>query len=103
MFRRVLVHRTELLRPGAAFIAAESDTNHIAVLEANGFFDDTLRFLNPEVTSGVEDPIQRHAKVTLTALSAAFQPFEQRGEFLPPPLHDADRNVDFGMKNILRM
>src|SRR5271165_2730995 len=100
---RVLVHFTELLRRGAALISSESDSGNISVLEGNGFVNDALRFLDPEVAHRVEDPIQRQAKVSLAALPPPLQPFEQRCEFLPPPQYSANGNIHLGMKNILRV
>src|SRR5271166_5336008 len=74
--RRVLVHFAELAWLGAALVSSESNPNNISVLEMNGLLDYALRFLDSEVAHRIEDPVQRHPKLTLAALPPALQPFE---------------------------
>src|SRR5208337_4840024 len=98
----VFVHFAKLVWRGAALIASEPNPNNISVLEMNGLLDYALRFLDSEVAHRIEDPVQRHPKLTLAALPPALQPFEQRSKILPPPLYNASRDVHLGMAHILR-
>src|ERR1019366_2244655 len=83
VLRGVLIDVAELLRCGAALIPANSDARDVALLEANCLFNHTARFVHAEVPDRVEDPVQRHAKFALAALSPTLCSFKQRGKFLP--------------------
>src|SRR5271157_3089764 len=79
---RVRVYLAKLLRSGAAFVAPEANPDHVSILETHGLFDHALRLLHSEVPHCVEDPVQRHSKVTLATLSSSLRAFKERREFL---------------------
>src|SRR5215469_8776997 len=97
----VFVDMPKLLRPGAALVAADSDGNDISVLQTDGFVDNAAGLIHSEVADRIEDPIERDAEVAFAALTATFGAFQERREFLTTPVHDARRNVDLSMKDVL--
>ena len=101
--RSVFIYLTKLLGSCATLVAAQTNSDHVTVPEANGFLGDAQRVLDSEVTSRVEDPIQRNTKVTFAALPSSFRTFKQWREFLSSPLHHARGNVHLGVENVLRM
>ena len=54
------------------------------------------------MADGIEDPEKRNAEVTLTALAAAFQAFEDRIEVQLPVITNTDRDIDLCMQHVLR-
>ncbi len=102
MLRPASVDRGEPFSRSSAFIAADAEGDHIAIVKLDRQIEHTLRFLRAELPNGIEDPQQRNAEVFLAALAAAFEAFEDRGKILFAPQTDADRNDDFSVQNILR-
>ena len=103
MLRCVLVDIAKLLRPGAPLVSTNSYAGDVSALAANCLVNYPARFVHAEVPDGVEDPVERHAKVALAALTSSLRAFEQRSKFLPSPMNYAGRDVDLGMQNILRV
>src|SRR6476659_1661694 len=86
MFTHEIERFAEQLGPGAALVATNAEGYNMAVAVANGRFRHHSRAFCAEVARGVEDPQQGDAEVTLSASSAAFQPFENRVEILVLPM-----------------
>src|SRR5579863_7282627 len=99
----MFVNFAELLGPGTALVSTDTNAGDTAVAEANGLVDHASGFVDSEMTDGVEDPIQRHAKVTLAALAPAFGAFEERSKFLSSPLHHPDRDIHLRVHHTLRV
>ena len=99
----MFVDFAKLLWPGAALVAANSDAYDIAALEPYRLVHYAACLIHSEVADRVEDPIERHAEVAFAALATALGSFEERRKLLSAPLHDAGRDVDFGVNHILRV
>ena len=95
------VDAAEKFRRGLQFVAANADTDDMAVPVASGEFENFLRFLDSEVAGGVEDPKQRNAEIARAAGAAALQTLEDGGEILLAEKADADGNVDLGVQHVL--
>ncbi len=96
------------LGAAAALVAAKADADDGGVLGAHfgGFAEDALGFGHGEVAYGVEDPVEREAKLALAAFAGALQTgedgLEARGVVVAPHVDDADGDVDLGMDDALR-
>src|SRR2546427_3604897 len=82
-------------------VAANSETNDIAITKLNGQVHYLLRSFRSELADCVEDPEQRDAKVFLTAHASAFEALENCCEILFPPQAYSNRNKDLGMQHVL--
>src|SRR5205807_835509 len=86
---------------GFQFVASDADAGDFAVVITNGELEDFLRGFSAELADGVENPNQRDAEVARAAGAAAIQAFEDGGEILLAPQADSDRDIDFGVQNVL--
>ena len=73
--------------------------------QLGGLAEDALGFLDGEVADGVEDPVEREAKLADGALAGAFQTREDGLEAarieVAPHIDDADGDEDLGVDHAL--
>ena len=71
-----------------------------------GFAEDAIGFFDGEVADGVEDPVEREAKLARGALAGALEGGEDGLEAarieVAPHIDDADGDVDLGVDHALR-
>jgi hypothetical protein len=82
-------------------VAANADADHVALAVEDGQFENSLRLFDAEVAGGVENPEQRDAEIAGAAGASAFEGIEDGGEILLAAQADADRDVNFGVQNVL--
>ena len=95
------VDAAEKFRRSLYLVAANADSNNMAVVVSRRQFENFLRFLDSEVAGCVENPEQRHAEIASAAGTSALQALEDRGEILLAKETDADGNIDLGVQHIL--
>src|SRR5580700_8519757 len=84
------------------FVAANADADHVALAVEHGELENSLRLLDAEVAGRVENPKQRDAEIAGTPGASTFESVEDGGEILLAAQADADRDVNFGVENVLR-
>src|SRR5580704_4060786 len=84
------------------FVAANADAHHVALAVEHGEFENSLRLFDAEVAGRVENPEQRDAEIACATGASAFESVEDGGEILLAAQAHADRDVNFGMENVLR-
>src|ERR1700685_1433749 len=99
----VFINFAKLLWPSLSFIATNPDAGDIHTLTSNRLIHDAPGFIDSEMTHGIEDPIQRDAKVAFAALAPAFRTFKKGRNLLPAPVPRARRYVHLRVHHALRM
>src|SRR5271166_4337959 len=102
---RARIDIAKQLGRGTALVASQTDADDAVagLAQRDGLVEHQPGAARAEVADGVEDPVQRHAEIALTALPSRFQSFEKRGEFTPSPVDDSDRYVHLRVQHVLRV
>src|SRR5579864_6441034 len=93
MIGGVCVDAAEEFRRSLDFVAADADSNDVAIPVTRSEFKNFLRFLDSEVARRIENPQQRYAEIAGAACPPALQSFEDGGEILLAIKANADRDV----------
>src|SRR5437762_6467589 len=93
----------EQLRCCAAFVAADSNSHNVAILQLNCLLEYRCCSFNPKVEDRVKDPEQRNSEVALAASASSFEALKNRVEILLTPLNHSYRDIHLRMQHILGM
>src|ERR1017187_5181678 len=105
MIRSASIYPAKQCRGCTSLIAAQTDANDwvTCLAQRERLVEHSLRGLDSKVPDRIEDPVERHSKVTLATLAAALQTFEQRTKLPTAPMNHADRDIYLRMQHILRV
>jgi len=101
------VEMAERLGTGAAFVAAEADSDDggVEFAQLGGLTEDAVGFLDSEVADGVEDPVEGQSELAGGALTGALKAgedgLEAAGIEVAPHIDDADGDEDLGVNHAL--
>src|SRR5579885_1408629 len=84
------------------FVAADSNSNDVAISIFCREFEDLLGSFRPELTHSVEYPKQRKAEVLFSSLASAFKALENCFKIQLAPKTHANGNIHLGVEHIFR-
>src|ERR1039457_2152752 len=100
MIRGSSIYLAKQFRGGTSLITAQTDTNDgvTCLAQHDCLAEHSLSGLDSKMPDCIEDPVERHSKVTLATLAAALQTFEQRTKLPAAPMNHADRDIYLRMQ-----
>src|SRR5215469_1925017 len=93
--------RAEYLRRTAAFVAADSEADHLAVAVFEGEINNGLGLFHAKLAHRIKQPQHGNTKIALPALASAFHTGKERIEIELAHQAHPHGAIDFGVQNVL--